>query len=37
LGEPPFAVRFDGERRVRLVVPDSTATIEHRNIRDLDD
>jgi hypothetical protein len=34
LGEPPFAVRFDGERRVRLVVPDSTAIIEHQDIRD---
>lgn len=36
LGSPPFAVRFDGEVRVRLVVPDATAVIEHRDIRELD-
>lgn len=34
-GEPPYAVRF-GDGRVRLVVPDATAVIEHREISELD-
>ena len=37
LGSPPFAVRFDGEARVRLVVPGPNAVIEHRTLPDLDD
>jgi hypothetical protein len=34
-GEPPFAVRF-GDGRVRLVIPDATAVIEHRAMSELD-
>jgi len=34
-GDPPFAVRFD-DGRIRLVVPDGTATIEHRAMSELD-
>lgn len=35
-GEPPFAVRF-GDGRVRLVVPDASAVIEHRAMCELED
>jgi len=34
-GEPPFAVRF-GDGRVRLVVPDASAVIEHREMSELE-
>ena len=34
-GEPPFAVRF-GDGRVRLVIPDRNAVIEHRLMSELE-
>lgn len=34
-GEPPFAVRF-ADGRIRLVVPDASAVIEHRPMSELE-
>lgn len=34
--QPPCAVRFDGETRVRLIVPGIGTRIDHRPIKDLD-
>lgn len=35
-GEPPYAVRFDGENRVRLIVPGPGTKFDHRPIEDLE-
>jgi hypothetical protein len=34
-GEPPFAVCF-GDGRIRLVIPDPNAVVEHRALSELD-
>ena len=35
-GQAPYAVRFDGESRVRLIVPGPGTTFDHRPIEDLE-
>lgn len=35
-GKPPYAVRFDGEDRVRLIVPGPGTRFGHRPIEDLE-
>lgn len=35
-GQPPYAVRFDGETRVRLVIPGPGTVFEYRAIDELE-
>jgi hypothetical protein len=35
LGEPPYAVQFDGEMRVRLVIPGSGTVLDHWTLDEL--